>query len=88
MELFNGGELEYKIMQKIGCLNYSTTPWELDKGDVYVRQICFKFDKNISCYRGEAVSTQQRSLLPDKNGWVIEEVLALHGIPLGDYFNV
>ena len=80
--------MEYKIMQKLGCLNYSSTLWELDKGDTYVRQICFKFDKHVSHYRGEAVSTQQRSLLPDRKGWVIEEVMTIHGIPLGDYFNV
>ncbi|RVW80410.1 C2 and GRAM domain-containing protein [Vitis vinifera] len=75
-------------MQKAGCLNYSLTPWELDKDGIYVRQICYKFDKCVSRYRGEAVSTQQRSLLPDRNGWVIEEVLTLHGVPLGDHFNL
>lgn len=88
VELFGGGELEYRVMQKAGCLNYSLTPWELDKDGIYVRQICYKFDKCVSRYRGEAVSTQQRSLLPDRNGWVIEEVLTLHGVPLGDHFNV
>lgn len=88
MELFSGGELEYKIMEKAGCLNYSSTPWQLDKGDTYARQIYYKFDKHISRYRGEAVGTQQRSLLPDRNGWVVEEVLVLHGVPLGEYFNV
>ncbi|XP_010646248.2 C2 and GRAM domain-containing protein At1g03370 isoform X2 [Vitis vinifera] len=88
VELFGGGELEYRVMQKAGCLNYSLTPWELDKDGIYVRQICYKFDKCVSRYRGEAVSTQQRSLLPDRNGWVIEEVLTLHGVPLGDHFNL
>jgi hypothetical protein len=75
-------------MEKVGCLNYSYTPWESEKGDVYDRQIYYRFDKHISRYRGEVTSFQQKSPLSDKNGWLIEEVMTLHGVPLGDYFNV
>ncbi|KAK8501014.1 hypothetical protein V6N12_003630 [Hibiscus sabdariffa] len=88
MELFSGGELEYKAMKRAGGLNYSCTPWESEKTDVYERQIQYRFDKRVSGYRGEVTSTQQKSLLPDKNGWLIEEVMTLHGVPLGDYFNL
>lgn len=88
MELFGGGELDRRVMEKAGCLNYSYTPWESEKGDFYERQIYYRFDKHISRYRGEVTSSQQRSPLSDKNGWLIEEVMTLHGIPLGDYFNV
>jgi len=88
MELFSGGEIDKRVMEKTGCVNYSCSPWEQDKGDVYERQLCYKFDKHISSYRGEVTTTQQKSPLPDKNGWLIEEVLTLHGVPLGDYFNV
>lgn len=34
------------------------------------------------------MSTQQKSPLPDKNGWLVEEVMTLEGIPVGEYFNV
>ncbi|XP_041027805.1 C2 and GRAM domain-containing protein At1g03370-like isoform X1 [Juglans microcarpa x Juglans regia] len=88
MEVFSGGILDHRVMEKAGCLNYFCTPWELEKGDVYERHIHYKFDKNISCYRGEVTSTQQRSTLSDKNGWLVEEVMTLHGIPLGDNFNL
>ncbi|KAL6990599.1 hypothetical protein U1Q18_008716 [Sarracenia purpurea var. burkii] len=88
MELFNGGELERKVTEGAGCLNYSQSPWEFDKADVYQRQIYYKFDKQISHYRGEVTSTQQRSPLSDGKGWLIEEVMTLHGVPLGDYFNL
>ncbi|XP_058196570.1 C2 and GRAM domain-containing protein At1g03370 [Rhododendron vialii] len=88
MELFNGSELERKVIERAGCLNYSYSPWELDKADVYQRQTYYKFDKRISRYRGEVTSTQQRSPLSNKNGWLIEEVMTLHGIPLGDYFTL
>ncbi|KAF8409771.1 hypothetical protein HHK36_005850 [Tetracentron sinense] len=88
MELFSGGYLDRKAMEKVGCLNFSYSPWELEKADVYQRQICYKFDKRVSRYRGEVTSTQQRSPLSDRNGWVIEEVMTLHGVPLGDYFNL
>ena len=87
IELFNGGEFDRRIMEKTGCLNYTCSPWESDK-DVYERQVCYKFDKRISSYKGEVTSIQQKSPLPDRTGWLVEEVLTLHGIPLGDYFTV
>lgn len=88
MELFGGGELERKVMEKSGCLVYSFSPWELVKADICMRQIYYKFDKRISQYRGEVTSTQQKSSLPEKNGWLVEEVMTLHGVPLNDYFNL
>ncbi|XP_074295148.1 C2 and GRAM domain-containing protein At1g03370-like [Silene latifolia] len=88
MGLFSGGEIELRVMERTGCVDYSCTSWELDKTDVYVRQICYKFDKHVSRYTGEVTSTQQKSVFPDKNGWLIDEVLTLHGVPLGDYFNL
>ncbi|PON57652.1 C2- GRAM domain containing protein [Parasponia andersonii] len=88
MELFNGGELDRKVMEKAGCQNYSYTPWESEKGDVYERQTYYRFDKRISRYRGETTSTQQKTPLSDRNGWIVEEVMTLHGVPLGDYFNL
>lgn len=88
MELFNGGDLDHKAMERAGCHNYSCSPWESENSDVYGRQIYYRFDKRISRYRGEVTSTQQRSPLPDKNGWLVEEVMTLHGVPLDDYFNV
>ncbi|KAK4373661.1 hypothetical protein RND71_009045 [Anisodus tanguticus] len=89
MELFSGNELDRKVMERVGCLNYSYSPWEeSEKPDVYQRQLYYKFDKCISRYRAEVTSTQQRSRLSDKNGWLIEEVMTLHGVPLGDYFNL
>ncbi|XP_004293413.1 PREDICTED: C2 and GRAM domain-containing protein At1g03370 [Fragaria vesca subsp. vesca] len=88
VELFGGGDLDRRVMEKAGCLNYSHTPWESEKGDVYVRQIYYRYDKRVSQYRGEVTSTQQKSCLSDKNGWLFQEVMTLHAIPLGDYFNV
>lgn len=88
LEVFGGEDLERKVMEKAGCLNYSYTPWESEKPDVYERQLYYRFDKRISRYRGEVTSTQQKSTLPDRDGWLIEEVMTLHAIPLGDYFNL
>lgn len=87
MELFGGNELEQTAMEMAGCLNYSSSPWESEKADVYERQIYFR-SKQISHYRGEVTSTQQKSRLSENDGWVVEEVMTFHGIPLSDYFNV
>ncbi|KAF5191596.1 C2 and gram domain-containing protein [Thalictrum thalictroides] len=88
MELFNGDDTERKVMEKVGCVDYSHTPWELVKSDMYQRQICFKFDKHILRYGGEVTSTQQKYTSSNSNGWVVEEVMNLHGVPFGDYFTL
>lgn len=88
MELFGGGELDRRIMEKSGCINYSYTPWVSENSDIYERAVYYRFEKHISHYRGEVTSTQQRSPLLDGKGWLLEEVMNLHGVPLADYFNV
>lgn len=88
MEILEGGSLEQKVMEKVGCVDFSATPWDSVSPDVHQRQINYKFDKNISRYGGEVTSTQQRSPLHDKDGWLIEEVMTLQGVLLGDYFTV
>lgn len=88
MELFSGGELDRRIMEKSGCLNYSYTPWVSEISDIYERALYYRFDKHISHYGGVVTSTQQRSPLLDGKGWLLEEVMNLHGVPLADHFNV
>lgn len=88
MELFAGGQLEHKVMLKVGCVDYSTTPWEPVNCNTYQRQISYKFDKSLSRYGGEATTTQQKSSIPDRSGWIIEEVMTLQGVLLGDNFSV
>lgn len=89
MEVFEGGSLEQRVMEKVGCVDYSVTPWESVKSDVFQRQVHYKFNKHLSSSGGEVTTTQQRSPLSDnRNGWVVEEVMALQGVLLGDYFNV
>ncbi|KAI4371606.1 hypothetical protein MLD38_009934 [Melastoma candidum] len=88
MNVFEGEDMESRIMEKAGCLNYSYTPWESEKPNIFARQVYFRFDKRVSRYRGEVTSSQQKSQIPEKNGWLVEEVMTLHGVPLGDYFNL
>ncbi|OVA08280.1 C2 calcium-dependent membrane targeting [Macleaya cordata] len=88
MEVFDGGHLDRKVMEKVGCIDYSHSPWELVKPEIYQRQICYKFDKKIACYGGDVTSTQQKSTLSDRKGWVVEEIMTLNGVPLADYYTV
>ncbi|KMZ64730.1 hypothetical protein ZOSMA_34G00050 [Zostera marina] len=42
-----------------------------------------------SYYEGKVISCQQKTKLSEKNGWLIEEVIAPQGdVPYGEYFNV
>ncbi|KAK3134067.1 hypothetical protein QOZ80_6AG0544620 [Eleusine coracana subsp. coracana] len=88
MEMFSGGPLEHKVMQKAGCLDYSSTEWELVGCNIQQRQTSYKFDKSLSRYGGEAATTQQKYTLVKQDGWAIEEVMTLQGVLLGDYFSL
>jgi hypothetical protein len=88
MELFEGGSLEMKVMEKVGCLKYSATQWESDKPDESQRQIHYKFSRRLSPVGGEVTGTQLKSPMPNKKGWIIEEVMELQGVLLGDFFTV
>ena len=88
MEVFEGGSLEMKVMEKVGCQKYSATQWESDKPNECQRQIHYKFSKKLSPVGGEVTGTQQKSPMPNKKGWVIEEVMELQGVLLGDFFTV
>ncbi|PKA51802.1 C2 and GRAM domain-containing protein [Apostasia shenzhenica] len=88
MEMFEGGSLEHTVSEKVGFINYSASPWESVGSDIQQRQVHHKLDKCISRHGGEVTSTQQRSPIPDKRGWLIEEVMTLQGVLLGDHFTL
>lgn len=88
MEAFEGGFLEHKIVEKIGKLDYSVTPWEEMKPKVCQRQVTYRFDKRKFSYDGVVSSIQKKYPLSDGNGWVIEETTSLNGVLLGDCFTL
>ncbi|KAJ1260028.1 hypothetical protein BS78_10G200800 [Paspalum vaginatum] len=88
MEMFSGGALEHKIMQKAGCIDYTATKWELVGCNLLQRQTSYKFDKNLSRQGGEATTTEQKYNLVNRDGWAIEKLMTLQGVLLGDYFNL
>lgn len=75
-------------MEKVGYVDYSVTPWEAIKSNVYRREINYKFNQKLLRHGGRVTSSQQKTPLPDNKGWVIEELMVLQGIPLGDFFEV
>lgn len=88
MQIFDGGDLEHKVMTKSGCLNYVATNWEQVSPDVYERRLCYKFNRHISVFGGEVTCTQQKSPTVDSRGWILNEIMVLHDIPFGDHFRV
>ena len=88
MELFNGGKLEHKIMGKSGCLDYATTAWEFIKPNVFERGVSYRFNRNVSIFGGEVACRQRKSPIANGEGWIIDEVMALQGVPFSDHFRV
>ncbi|CAI9112733.1 OLC1v1013221C3 [Oldenlandia corymbosa var. corymbosa] len=87
MQRFDGEEFEKKVMSKSGCRNYTTTPWEPVRPDVFERRIYYKFDRRVSVFGGEVTCTQQKVPI-DGRGWLINEAMTLHDVPFSDYFRV
>ncbi|KAF5730889.1 C2 and GRAM domain-containing protein [Tripterygium wilfordii] len=88
MEMFNGGLMEHKIMEKSGCLNYATTAWEPVKPGVLERRLSYKFNRHVSIFGVEVTCTQQKSSMTNDEGYIVNEVMVLHDIPFGDHFHV
>ncbi|CAL9187349.1 unnamed protein product [Musa hybrid cultivar] len=88
MEVFDGGCLEKKIMGKVGCLNYRVTQWEATKLDCYQRSVDYKFNSHMCVFGGEVCSTQRKNRTIDGDGWMVDEAMTIHNVPLEDHFRV
>lgn len=88
--MFDGGKLEHQVMEKSGCLNYTATAWEPFKDDVLERRLSYRFNRHVSVFGGEVTCTQQKSPINADHGqgWIVNEVMALHGVPFSDHFRV
>ncbi|KAH1126466.1 hypothetical protein AAZX31_06G169700 [Glycine max] len=88
MGIFDGGNLEHKIMQRTGCTNYETTSWEQVKHDVFERRVSYQFNRHVSAFGGEVTCTQQKFPNANTGGWTVIEVMDLHGVPFADHFHI
>ncbi|TKY73549.1 C2 and GRAM domain-containing protein [Spatholobus suberectus] len=88
MGIFDGGNLEHKIMHGTGCMNYETTSWELVKPDVFERRVSYQFNRHVSAFGGEVTCTQQKFPNANTGGWTVIEVMALHGVLFADHFRI
>uniref|UniRef100_A0ACD5URJ4 Uncharacterized protein n=1 Tax=Avena sativa TaxID=4498 RepID=A0ACD5URJ4_AVESA len=88
MGVFDGGPLETRTMSRVGCLEYTATPWEETKPGVLERHASYKFNRYMSIFGGEVASTQLKSPSEDGDGWTVYDVMTLHNVPFGDYFRV
>lgn len=88
MEMFDGGKLEHQVMEKSGCHNYITTPWDPVKPGVCERHLSYRFNRHVSIFGGEVTCTQQKSPLASGEGWIVNEGMSLHDVPFDDHFRV
>ena len=86
MEIFDGGNIEHKIMKRTGCMHYDTTPWEPVKPDVHERHVTYQFNRHVSVF--DVTSTQQKYPNTNTEGWIVNEVMILNGVPFSDHFRV
>ncbi|KAK1407214.1 hypothetical protein QVD17_38828 [Tagetes erecta] len=90
MEIFEGGDLEQKVMGKLCRLNYNTTHWEpvVGRSNMLERRLSWKFNRRVSSFGGDVSCTQQKLPVTGRKGWTVNESLSLHDVPFGDHFYV
>lgn len=86
MEIFDGGNIEHKIMKRTGCMDYDTTPWEPVKPDVLERHVTYQFNRHVSVF--DVTSTQQKYPNTNTEGRIVNEVMILNGVPFSDHFRI
>ncbi|KAE9467453.1 hypothetical protein C3L33_00619, partial [Rhododendron williamsianum] len=77
LEMFEAGDLEYKVMGNFCCQGYVTMAWEHVKPDVFERCICYKINRQFSIFVGEVTCAQLKIPLPNGKGWIVNDVLGL-----------
>lgn len=89
VQMYEKENLEEKIAEKAGWLEYCPTPWEsMGEEGVQQRQISFKLSKQISLFGTNVTCIQQKTHRNDGHACYVDEVLTLHDVPFGDYFQI
>ncbi|GLJ25245.1 hypothetical protein SUGI_0483240 [Cryptomeria japonica] len=90
VSLYDKENLDEKIMNKMGCLNYMVTPWEQvgDNPRVTQRQQFYKLNHRFCHFDNQVTRIQQRNLSDDAQVCAIAELITLQAIPYGDHFQV
>lgn len=90
LAVLNDERMDKSVNEKLGIVNYSSTPWELveKKSGVKRRQISYNLNKKLSQFGSKVSCIQQQTSSDDKKKLTIDEILTLHDVPFGDHFQV
>lgn len=90
LAVLNDAKMDKSVNEKLGIVNYNSTPWELveKKSGVQRRQISYNLNKKLSQFGSKVSCIQQQTASDDKKKLTIDEILTLHDVPFGDHFQV
>lgn len=90
LAVLNDDRMDKSVNEKLGIVNYSSTPWELveKKSGVQRREISYNLNKKLSQFGSKVSCIQQQTASDDKKKLTIDEILTLHDVPFGDHFQV
>ncbi|KAH9308298.1 hypothetical protein KI387_036209, partial [Taxus chinensis] len=88
VSVYDKENLDEKIMGKMGCMNYTASPWEQlsDSPRVEQRQQFYKLNRSLCRFDNRVTRLQQRSLSDDAQACSVAELLTLQAVPYGDHF--
>ncbi|EFJ15178.1 hypothetical protein SELMODRAFT_118690 [Selaginella moellendorffii] len=85
--LYEKENLEEKVMEKLGCMNYTVSPWE-NEGPGQRRQVNYRLNRQM-CQFGSIVSGVQQKVVSSNHLTAsVDEILTLHDVPFGDNFQI
>lgn len=90
MSLFEKGGLEEAVAEKMGYINYVSTPWERLEGQngVQRRHTSYHLNRQISQVGSKVSCIQQKTTSDSMKFYVLDEVITLHDVSFGDHFQV
>lgn len=82
--------IEEEIMDKMGCMNYTATPWEKvnDNPRLEQRQQFYKLNHCLCQFGSRVMCIQQRIISDDAKECFLSENCTLLDVPFGDHFQV
>ena len=86
----NNSQLDLSIHETLGLMNYTVTPWEHveEKIGAHRRQASYSLNRQISQFGTKVTCVQQQTVSDDLKKLVTNEILTLHDVPFGEYFEV
>eukprot|EP00850_Spirogloea_muscicola_P005882 SM000027S09663 [mRNA] locus=s27:621504:627334:+ [translate_table: standard] len=89
LSLMNTKQLDQKVAEHMGHLNYTATDWERTGEELKMqREVKYQYSRKVCSFGTGVTIMQQKSRNAEMTMCMLEELVTLHDVPFGDHFQV